>query len=132
MTTAMNGMEALVNPQSLKFLFIDMCFKAIFHLFILGNPDGVDPAALPIHQPAKAWLWLVDVERTCALVIGRCLAGMLVWMPMSKEERESSGWLVSKLLSNGLNTNIKQLSEYSVNKTNLWENKVHLLFNKLK
>ena len=96
-----------------------MSLKTRIYLFILGNPDGVDPAALPIHQPAKAWLWLVDVERTCALVIGRCLAGMLVWMPMSKEERESSGWLVSKLLSNGLNTNIKQLSEYSFSKPSL-------------
>ncbi|XP_033633807.1 probable E3 ubiquitin-protein ligase HERC1 isoform X2 [Asterias rubens] len=67
-----------------------------------GAPSNVEPSALPLPQPAKGWVWLVDLERCCSLVIGRCLAGMLAWIPMSKEEKETSGWMVSRLLSNGL------------------------------
>ncbi len=74
-----------------------------------GAPSNVEPSALPLPQPAKGWVWLVDLERCCSLVIGRCLAGMLAWIPMSKEERETSGWMVSRLLSNGLETNTNHL-----------------------
>lgn len=50
----------------------------------------------------QSWVWLVDVERACALLIGRCLGGMLSGAPMSREERETSHWLTSHLFGSGL------------------------------
>ncbi len=65
------------------------------------------PLVMP--EPAKSWVWLVDLERVCALLIGRCLGGMLVGAPMSSEERQTSGWLTSPLFSNGLQISTQEL-----------------------
>ncbi|XP_071965475.1 probable E3 ubiquitin-protein ligase HERC1 isoform X2 [Antedon mediterranea] len=65
-------------------------------------PMQGNPSSTSVQQPFKSWVWLVDLERTCSLVIGRCLGGMLVWMPASKEERKTTTWLKSKLFSDGL------------------------------
>ncbi|XP_071845609.1 probable E3 ubiquitin-protein ligase HERC1 isoform X3 [Apostichopus japonicus] len=69
---------------------------------IQGSQDTPDPSAMPLPQPARGWVWLVDLERTCSLVVGRFLGGMLDWLPVSKEEIETQQWLKSKLLSKGL------------------------------
>ncbi|XP_036391158.1 probable E3 ubiquitin-protein ligase HERC1 isoform X2 [Megalops cyprinoides] len=74
-----------------------------------GTPDSVDPAGLPLPQPAQSWVWLVDLERTVALLVGRCLGGMLQGAPASPEELDTSYWLKTPLFSNGLEMDIPQL-----------------------
>ena len=71
-----------------------------------GNEDenkNTDPVTC---QP---WTWLLDVERTCALLIGRCLGGMLVGAPLSREEKETSAWLNSPLFTNGAHSMVASL-----------------------
>ncbi|XP_045564463.1 probable E3 ubiquitin-protein ligase HERC1 isoform X7 [Salmo salar] len=74
-----------------------------------GAPDFVDPAGQPLAQPAQSWVWLVDLERTAALLVGRCLGGMLQGAPPSLEEQDTGYWLKTPLFSNGLEMDIPQL-----------------------
>ncbi|XP_028981614.2 probable E3 ubiquitin-protein ligase HERC1 isoform X4 [Esox lucius] len=74
-----------------------------------GAPDFVDPAGQPLAQPAQSWVWLVDLERTAALLVGRCLGGMLQGAPASLEERDTAYWLKTPLFSNGLEMDLPQL-----------------------
>ncbi|XP_005987770.1 probable E3 ubiquitin-protein ligase HERC1 isoform X3 [Latimeria chalumnae] len=76
-----------------------------------GTPEVVDPAGLPLPQPAQSWVWLVDLERTVALLIGRCLGGMLQGPSTSAEEQDTSYWLKTPLFSNGLEMDIPQLDK---------------------
>ena len=81
------------------------CFCICNHsdfLIFLGTPSGIDPAGVPLPHPARAWVWLVDMERACSLLIGRCLGGMLIASPLSREEHDTSTWLSTHLFSNGL------------------------------
>ncbi|KAK3583560.1 hypothetical protein CHS0354_026149 [Potamilus streckersoni] len=56
-----------------------------------------------VHGQEKiSGFWLLDLERTCALLIGRCLGGMLQSSPLSVEEAMSDPWLESKVFGNGL------------------------------
>ncbi|KAM6984699.1 putative E3 ubiquitin-protein ligase HERC1 [Aplochiton taeniatus] len=55
------------------------------------------------------WVWLLDLERSVALAIGRCLGGMLQGPPLSVHERMSEFWLVNPLLRNGLEMDLEQL-----------------------
>lgn len=81
-----------------------------FHCcIIIGTPEGIDPVSAPLPQPARSWVWLVDVERSCGLLVGRCLGGMLVGAPMSKEERDCYAWLPTQLFSSGLQASITEL-----------------------
>jgi len=48
-----------------------------------------------------SWIWLVDVERACTLLIGRCLGGMLMGIPLSPEEVKCNSWMNSRLFSSG-------------------------------
>lgn len=54
-------------------------------------------------------MWLVDLERTVALLVGRCLGGMLQGSPTSLEEQDTAYWLKTPLFSNGLEVDIPQL-----------------------
>ncbi|KAL0189070.1 hypothetical protein M9458_016169, partial [Cirrhinus mrigala] len=72
-----------------------------------GTPDLVDPVC--VSGPAQCWVWLVDLERTVALLVGRCLGGMLQGAPPSPEEQHTTHWLKTPLFSNGLETDIPQL-----------------------
>ncbi|XP_033110692.1 probable E3 ubiquitin-protein ligase HERC1 [Anneissia japonica] len=76
--------------------------------------QGNSTSAL-VQQPFKSWVWLVDLERTCSLVIGRCLGGMLVWMPASKEERKTETWLKKQLFSAGLESSTNKELDKIVN-----------------
>lgn len=73
-----------------------------------GTPDLVDPVC--VSGPAQCWVWLVDLERTVALLVGRCLGGMLQGAPPSPEEQHTTHWLKTPLFSNGLETDIPQLA----------------------
>ncbi|XP_068081364.1 probable E3 ubiquitin-protein ligase HERC1 [Anabrus simplex] len=49
-----------------------------------------------------SWLWLVDLERTCSLLVGRCLGGLLIGTSLLEEEKDTLQWLNHSLLSHGL------------------------------
>ncbi|XP_067667414.1 probable E3 ubiquitin-protein ligase HERC1 [Haliotis asinina] len=64
-------------------------------------------------ESAIHWCWVVDMERTCALVVGHCIGGMLLGAPVSPCETESSYWLESRLFSNGLEMSQVDLEKIS-------------------
>lgn len=64
---------------------------------------------MSLPQPVLSWVWLVDLERTVALLVGRCLGGMLQGAPTSLEEQDTAYWLKTPLFSNGLEMEIPQL-----------------------
>lgn len=71
--------------------------------FSSGASDFAEPASgMSLPQPALSWVWLVDLERTVALLVGRCLGGMLQGAPTSLEEQDTAYWLKTPLFSNGL------------------------------
>lgn len=75
-----------------------------------GTSDFAEPASgMTLPQPALSWVWLVDLERTVALLVGRCLGGMLQGAPTSLEEQDTVYWLKTPLFSNGLEMDIPQL-----------------------
>ena len=58
-------------PAVLSVLPVDYLFCSFLNLhFIAGIPGKIDPAALPLAQPAASWVWLVDLERAVALLVG--------------------------------------------------------------
>lgn len=80
--------------------------------FLSGTSDFAEPASgMSLPQPALSWVWLVDLERTVALLVGRCLGGMLQGAPTSMEEQDTGYWLKTPLFSNGLEMDIPQLGK---------------------
>ena len=53
----------------------------------------------------------MDMERACALLIGRCLGGMLIGSPLSIQEKQAEPLLSSHLFSNGLQMCAKDLGK---------------------
>ncbi|XP_076011638.1 putative E3 ubiquitin-protein ligase HERC1 isoform X4 [Genypterus blacodes] len=75
-----------------------------------GTSDFAEPvSSVSLPQPVLSWMWLVDLERTVALLVGRCLGGMLQGAPTSLEEQDTGYWLKTPLFSNGLEVDIPQL-----------------------
>lgn len=75
-----------------------------------GASDFAEPASgMSLPPPALSWVWLVDLERTVALLVGRCLGGMLQGAPTSLEEQDTAYWLKTPLFSNGLEMETPQL-----------------------
>lgn len=60
----------------------------------------------------QSWVWLVDLERTVALLIGQCLGGMLQGTAPSFEEQQTAYWLKSPLFSSGLETDMPQIGTH--------------------
>ncbi|KAF5301595.1 hypothetical protein FQR65_LT08900 [Abscondita terminalis] len=50
----------------------------------------------------QSWVWLIDLERTCSLLIGQCLGSMLIGEPSNKEEVQCKNWLKTPLFSSGI------------------------------
>ncbi|XP_036385733.1 probable E3 ubiquitin-protein ligase HERC1 isoform X2 [Megalops cyprinoides] len=69
-------------------------------------PEGTSPAP---GAESESWVWLLDLERSVALAIGRCLGGMLQGPPPSVQEKTSEFWLQNPLLRNGLEMDFEQL-----------------------
>lgn len=67
------------------------------------------------HQEEEdyMWIWLLDLERSVALAVGRCLGGMLQGPAPSFQEKISEIWLSNVLLRNGLETHFEQLGRFS-------------------
>ncbi|XP_051786021.1 probable E3 ubiquitin-protein ligase HERC1 isoform X2 [Erpetoichthys calabaricus] len=70
-----------------------------------GNSDTLN-GLLPVSE---TWHWLLDLERSVALLVGRCLGGMLQGPPLSEQEKETEVWLNNPLLQNGLEVDGEQL-----------------------
>ncbi|XP_032830981.2 putative E3 ubiquitin-protein ligase HERC1 isoform X4 [Petromyzon marinus] len=76
-----------------------------------GSCERVEPVGPSLGQPAQVWVWLVDLERTISLLVGRCLGGMLQGPSNTPEEQDCAHWLFSLLFSNGLDMNIVQFDK---------------------
>ncbi|KAK5649906.1 hypothetical protein RI129_000935 [Pyrocoelia pectoralis] len=50
----------------------------------------------------QSWVWLIDLERTCSLLIGQSLGTMLVGGPASREEIQCNNWLKTFLFTSGI------------------------------
>ncbi|XP_058472668.1 probable E3 ubiquitin-protein ligase HERC1 [Solea solea] len=61
------------------------------------------------QQQEGEWVWLLDLERSVALAVGRCLGGMLQGPSPSLQEKTSEFWLSNVLLRNGLEMDYEQL-----------------------
>lgn len=73
-------------------------------MFVL---DGNTPTPSELVDMSEtSWLWLVDAERACSLLVGRCLGGMLAGQRTSDLEVMCAHWLRHNLLSNGLELNV--------------------------
>nr|CAD7438539.1 unnamed protein product [Timema bartmani] len=68
----------------------------------------------PSDLAEHSWLWLVDMERTCGLLVGKSLGEMLIETPFSVNEQKTRHWLSDTLFSRGLDkydTNLVALLE---------------------
>ena len=86
-----------------------MYFLSLYWICVTATPECIDADAMLVPSHAKSWMWLIDTERACALLIGRCLGGMLIGAPQSTEEGASSPWLSTHLLNSGLEMPIQDL-----------------------
>ncbi|XP_056259324.1 probable E3 ubiquitin-protein ligase HERC1 isoform X6 [Seriola aureovittata] len=62
----------------------------------------------PQEEECK-WVWVLDLERSVALAVGRCLGGMLQGPPPSLQEKTAEFWLSNVLLRNGLEMDFEEL-----------------------
>ncbi|XP_050948731.1 probable E3 ubiquitin-protein ligase HERC1 isoform X3 [Labeo rohita] len=75
-----------------------------------GTTQEASETSEPITVPeSEDWAWLLDLERSVALAIGRCLGGMLQGPPPSIQEKTAEFWLCNPLLRNGLEIDFEQL-----------------------
>ncbi|XP_026052426.1 probable E3 ubiquitin-protein ligase HERC1 isoform X3 [Carassius auratus] len=75
-----------------------------------GTSEEASETSEPITVPeSEDWAWLLDLERSLALAIGRCLGGMLQGPPPSIQEKTAEFWLCNPLLRNGLEIDFEQL-----------------------
>lgn len=64
----------------------------------------------------QSWIWIVDMQKTCSLVIGYCLGGMLIGTPPTPEENHCRYWLSNEIFSSGIKNeelDIESLTELS-------------------
>ncbi|XP_041374032.1 probable E3 ubiquitin-protein ligase HERC1 isoform X2 [Gigantopelta aegis] len=89
---------------------IDKLCKALPHIHTLEQVE-LDPQQE--SERDLGWMWLVDMERACSLVVGTSIGQMLLGPPDTPEERKCSLWLQSSLLSNGLEMPYSQFEKTS-------------------
>ncbi|XP_063233987.1 probable E3 ubiquitin-protein ligase HERC1 isoform X2 [Bacillus rossius redtenbacheri] len=56
----------------------------------------------PGEAAEQCWVWLVDVERACGLLVGKVLGDMLAGRPLDEPEVAVQPWLQEPLFSSGL------------------------------
>lgn len=64
-----------------------------------GQPGTETPTLTQLTD--QSWVWLVDLDRTCALLIGQCLGTILVGVPQFQEEASCGNWLQNPIFSRG-------------------------------
>ncbi|XP_037401666.1 probable E3 ubiquitin-protein ligase HERC1 isoform X2 [Pygocentrus nattereri] len=75
-----------------------------------GTPQEISEVTdAALGEESHDWAWLLDLERSVALAIGRCLGGMLQGPPPSVQEKAAEYWLCNPLLRNGLEMDFEQL-----------------------
>ncbi|XP_050295909.1 probable E3 ubiquitin-protein ligase HERC1 isoform X2 [Anthonomus grandis grandis] len=86
-------------------------------LLVETNKDGSRSETPTLSQLAEqSWIWIVDMQKTCSLLIGRCLGGMLIGEAPTKQELLCRNWLSSDLFSSGVENedlDVQCLSELS-------------------
>ncbi|KAJ3666590.1 hypothetical protein Zmor_002027 [Zophobas morio] len=50
----------------------------------------------------QSWIWMVDLQRTCSLLIGQCLGGVLLGERFTLEEMFCRHWINTELFSCGI------------------------------
>ncbi|KAJ8985352.1 hypothetical protein NQ317_008383 [Molorchus minor] len=64
----------------------------------------------------QSWMWIVDTQKTCSLLIGHCLGVMLIGDPPLMEENLCRHWLQNEIFSSGItneSTEVEALVELS-------------------
>ncbi|KAL3277276.1 hypothetical protein HHI36_012626 [Cryptolaemus montrouzieri] len=58
----------------------------------------------------RSWIWLVELQKTCSLLIGQCLGEMIVGHPTMNEEIFTKYWLLNDIFMNGIEENIPNIA----------------------
>lgn len=61
----------------------------------------LDPCSFPMPSISNHWVWLMDLQRTIGVLIGRIIHGSMTVLIVSNEEVVSKHWLKSSVLKNG-------------------------------
>ncbi|XP_037084977.1 probable E3 ubiquitin-protein ligase HERC1 [Pollicipes pollicipes] len=90
--------------HALLLLPVSLICSLLGHLTaLLPSIDGlVRLTTEQLADPAEQWQWLSDAEQACALLVGRCVGGLLAGPPPLPEEAETARWLASPLLARGM------------------------------
>lgn len=59
----------------------------------------------------QSWVWLIDLERTCGLLVGQCLQNMLTGERQITEEIYCNNWLQNIIFSSGLQEHHNEMVE---------------------
>jgi hypothetical protein len=73
--------------------------------WFLVDANTPTPSEL-VEMTETSWLWLLDAERACSLLVGRCLGGMLAGEPQQMVEQHCENWLNHSLFNNGLDPSV--------------------------
>ncbi|KAL0271708.1 UNVERIFIED_CONTAM: hypothetical protein PYX00_008714 [Menopon gallinae] len=123
----------LVQPLMFKLLELLLAIDALTRFLPISNHADLDVASSEANTPTltelvdASWLWLLDLERCCGFIIGRCLGGMMMNPPITEEEKKCAVWLKSKIFSRGLENDenlvlISQKLSYILTCVNLLNN----------
>ena len=59
------------------------------------------PYAYPIAQSCMSWVWLMDLQHTLSILIGKIIQETMIPITESGEEKICERWLTSCLVANG-------------------------------
>ncbi|XP_045467504.1 probable E3 ubiquitin-protein ligase HERC1 isoform X2 [Harmonia axyridis] len=82
-------------------------FNKLLPLVIRDNEKESSRSETPTFSELadRSWIWLVELQKTCSLLIGQCLGEMLIGHPLTDKEISSRHWLSNELFSNGIESN---------------------------
>ncbi|XP_031334464.1 probable E3 ubiquitin-protein ligase HERC1 isoform X1 [Photinus pyralis] len=99
----------LLLPHLLNVLpSLDRLNKLLPMEVLSENLSGTETPTLT-QLTDQSWVWLIDLERTCSLLIGQSLGTMLIGEPATREEIQSSNWLKTSLFTSGIQVNCKDI-----------------------
>ncbi|XP_050515460.1 probable E3 ubiquitin-protein ligase HERC1 isoform X1 [Diabrotica virgifera virgifera] len=82
----------------------------------------------------QSWVWIVDLQKTCSLVVGHCLGGMLVGDQPTYYENLCRHWLSNEIFSSGLENetiDLEALTELSYQATSKNSEQILITLDKL-
>ncbi|ESP05641.1 hypothetical protein LOTGIDRAFT_181433 [Lottia gigantea] len=124
------NLTVAILPDVLSLLpALDQLSKSLPHIIDLENKEleiSVGKSVLiMIYEEAnlkykvESWTWLVVIERTCSLVVGNAIGGMLLGPSVTVCETKCNQWLDSHLFSTGLEISLPTL-EKTISKLGLY------------